>query len=93
MITKVILSKNAQKRLKRVPRQILVLFDLWIEIIETEGFTSMQIINGYRDHALIGERKGQRSSSLTRSWRVIYILNHTDEMIVIKVLEVNHHVY
>lgn len=62
----VVLSRNAQKDLKKIPKHILIQFDLWVEIIETEGFTAMQKIKGYRDHSLKGNRKGRRSSSLSR---------------------------
>jgi toxin HigB-1 len=89
----VILSKAAKKDLKYIPKHILVLLDLWIEIIESEGLTAMQKINGYRDHALVGDRLGQRSSSLTRSWRVIYFVETESKLVKVEVLEVNHHDY
>jgi len=89
----VILSKKAEKNLKKLPKHILVQFDLWVEIIETDGLKVMQKIKGYRDHALIGSRKGQRSSSLNRSWRVIYNLDEKTHHLVVEVLEVNHHEY
>jgi addiction module RelE/StbE family toxin len=53
----------------------------------------MQEVKGYRDHALKGNRKGQRSTSLSRSWRVIYVLDESTEQINVEVLEVNHHEY
>jgi addiction module RelE/StbE family toxin len=86
-------SKGALKDLRKVPRHILVQFDLWVEVIETEGFKSMQKIKGYNDHALVGNRLGQRSSYLSRSWRVIYTLDGKTNSISVDVLEVNHHEY
>ena len=53
----------------------------------------MQKVRGYRDHALQGDRKGQRSSSISKSWRVIYQLEKKANKIIVKVLEVNHHEY
>lgn len=53
----------------------------------------MQKVKGYRDHALKGDRKGQRSSSLSRSWRIIYILDGRTQQLIVEVLEVNHHEY
>lgn len=88
----VTISKQAQKELKKIPRHILIQFDLWVEIIETEGYKAMQEIKGYKDHPLIGNRKGQRSSYLSRSWRVIYSLTK-EHVIHINLLEVNHHDY
>ncbi|MGE3611760.1 MAG: type II toxin-antitoxin system mRNA interferase toxin, RelE/StbE family [Bacteriovoracaceae bacterium] len=87
------LTKRALKDLIKVPRHILVQFDLWVEIIETEGYAEMQKIKGYRDHQLIGNRMGQRSSSLSKSWRVIYCTEKDTNSIVVEVLEVNHHDY
>ncbi|MCP4912363.1 MAG: type II toxin-antitoxin system mRNA interferase toxin, RelE/StbE family [Oligoflexia bacterium] len=93
MDTIVYLSKKAQKDVNKIPKHILIQFDLWVEIVETQGLSAMQKIKGYRDHALKGDRKGQRSSSLSRSWRVIYILDKATNEIVVDVLEVNHHEY
>ena len=53
----------------------------------------MQKVKGYRDYALKGDRKGQQSSSLSRSWRVIYKLDDKAQKLVVEVLEVNHHEY
>jgi addiction module RelE/StbE family toxin len=89
----VYLSKAAQKDIARLPRHILVHFDLWVEIIETEGLSALQRVRGYRDHSLSGPRKGQRSSSLSRSWRVIYRVKKEDASLSVQVLEVNHHEY
>ena len=93
MDAQVILSKRAEKCLRKIPRHILVQFDLWIEIIETDSFQSMQKIKSYRDHSLLGNRKGQRSSSLSRSWRVIYPLEEKTNQLIVEVLGVNHHEY
>jgi toxin HigB-1 len=93
MNSTVTITKHAQKDLKKIPRHILVQFDLWVEIIEAEGYKSMQKIKGYYDHALVGDRKGQRSSYLSRSWRVIYTLDDKTNSINVEVLEVNHHDY
>jgi proteic killer suppression protein len=93
MNSTVTITKHAQKDLKKIPRHILVQFDLWVEVIETEGFKVMQKIKGYNDHALVGDRKGQRSSYLSRSWRVIYTLDDKTKSINVEVLEVNHHDY
>jgi addiction module RelE/StbE family toxin len=93
MSSTVTITKHALKDLKKVPRHILVQLDLWIEVIETEGHKSMQKIKGYNDHALLGDRKGQRSSYLSRSWRVIYSLNDEKNLINVEVLEVNNHDY
>lgn len=93
MDIEIVLSKRAQKDLERAPKYIQVLFESWIETIFLNGLKAMQEINGYRDHPLRGNRRGQRSSSLTRSWRVIYKLDHGTNVLTVEILEVNHHDY
>jgi hypothetical protein len=51
METIVTLSKKAEKNLKKLPKHILVQFDLRVETIETDGLGAMQKVKGYRDHA------------------------------------------
>lgn len=89
----VYLSKRALKNIRKLPRPILVNFDLWVEIIENEGLEAIQSIRGYRDHSLVGKRKGQRSSSLSRSWRVVYRLGQENNLTIVEVLEIHHHEY
>lgn len=89
----VVLSKKADKSLKKIPKAIFVLFEAWIDLIEEKGLSSVQRINGYRDHKLIGDRKGQRSASLNRSWRVIYTIDEEHSTVWIQVLEINNHDY
>lgn len=93
MNVQIFITKKAQKDLRKLPKHILLQLDLWVEIIKEEGYRSMQTIKGYNDHALIGDRKGQRSSYLSRSWRVIYTINEEKTSIVIKILEINYHDY
>lgn len=93
METLVLISRNAEKDLRWVPNHIRVLFDAWVETIEFDGLVEMQKLKGYRDHALKGNRKGQRSSSISRSWRVIYQLDERRNVVTVEVLEVNHHDY
>ncbi len=93
METIVVITKKAVKELRKIPKHIIIQFDLWVEVIETDGLKAMQKIKGYRDHSLKGDRKGQRSSSLSRSWRVIYVLDEEKHLLTVDVLEVNHHEY
>jgi len=86
-------TKKAERDLKKIPRHILTQFDLWVEVIETDGYLAMQQIKGYHDHPLLGDRKGQRSSSLSKSYRVIYEMVEGDSIQIIEVQEVNKHEY
>ena len=82
-----------EKSLRRLPRYVVVLFDAWRSTIEVDGYQVMQKMKGYRDHALSGKRKGQRSSSITKGYRVIYEIKKDSTIRIIEVLEVNKHAY
>jgi len=61
----------------------------WITFIEKDGLEKIRQIRGYRDEALKGERKGQRSSRLNKAYRVIYKEDGT----ILEIIEVNNHEY
>lgn len=68
------IAKPAEKELKKAPLEIRDSFDAWKNLIEQCGPQGIQRINGYWDHALKGEWKGARASSLSQQWRVIYLI-------------------
>ena len=53
-----------ERQLNRHPKEVLVAFRIWVKTIETTGLWQTQKIRGYRDHALRGQRKGQRVACL-----------------------------
>ena len=87
------ISKLAQKQIKRLPRHIQGALELWKDLIQTEGVQAIKNIPGYHDESLMGNRRGQRSCRLSRSYRVIYEELDSDEINIILVLEVNKHDY
>lgn len=89
----VALTRKAEKDLRIVPKYIVILFDEWQSTIEIDGFNEMQKIKSYRDHVLRGDRKGQRSSSLTKSYRVIYEIQVNKSIRIIEVQKVSKHDY
>ena len=91
-VATVLLTEKAEKSLRRLPKYIINIFDDWVNLIENYGHDEMSKIPGYRDHALKGNLSGKRSSSLNRSYRVIYELSNETTLIV-KVIEVNKHDY
>lgn len=68
----VVLSRQAQKDFGKAPREIQESFIAWQAVVTASGPQALRLINGYWDHALKGEWSGARSSSLKKSWRVIY---------------------
>ena len=93
MSVEVLVSRLAEKQLRKLPRHIVIHFDLWVKTVEEEGLRIMTAIPGYRDHALKGELQGLRSVSLSRSYRVIYSIDESKKPIIIEIIEVNKHVY
>jgi addiction module RelE/StbE family toxin len=86
------LSENVQRKFSKLPKNIQELLENWVDIIQDGGLTKMQQVASFRDHSLKGKLSGLRSSSLNRSYRVIYkVIN--DSEIYIYVLEVNKHDY
>ena len=63
----------------------------WANNVNNYGIIEARKCKGYHDEPLKGDRKGQRSIRLSKSYRVIYI---EDKRIVkIIVIEVNKHEY
>ena len=87
----VFLERNALKALSRAPKEIQAKFEKWKDIAQLQGPHGLLQIKGFRDHALKGEWKGARSSSLNYQWRVIYAV--VSDQVKILVLEVTPHDY
>lgn len=86
------LSDKNEKKLEKLPKHIQLEFYKWAKLIADEGLPEMQKTPAFRDHALKGKLTGLRSSSLNRSYRIIYKTEEQDLIIVI-VIEVNKHDY
>ncbi|MEN0059679.1 MAG: type II toxin-antitoxin system mRNA interferase toxin, RelE/StbE family [Bdellovibrio sp.] len=85
------IARSAEKELKKAPMEIRNSFDAWKNLIEQYGPAGIGRINGYWDHALKGEWKGARSSSLNQQWRVIYLVE--GRSVKILVLKITPHDY
>lgn len=90
---RVVLSRFALKQIRRIPEHIQMALRAWATTIVREGIRSMRRIPGYHDEPLKGDRLGQRSSRLSRGYRVIYEETESGEVTVITVQEVSKHDY
>ena len=90
---KVEIKVFAEKQLARVPAYIREHVRYWAISVEELGIKEVRKLPGYHDEPLRGDRKGQRSIRLNRSYRLIYVEDTAGEIIVISVLEVNKHDY
>lgn len=94
-VYRVFVTKFASKQLKKLPREILEHVRFWQRAVEFEGLSAVRKLSGYHDEPLKGERKGQRSIRLNRSWRLIYIEHAIagETVVEVLVIEVNKHEY
>jgi proteic killer suppression protein len=92
MKVKVEFKPRAYKQLKRLPEHVVFKLQIWTTSLELIGLEETRKIKGYHDEPLQGDRKGQRSIRLNRSYRAIY---REDKGIIhlIVILEVNKHEY
>ncbi len=93
MITEVEISKRAQKQLKKIPQGIVRNLQLWVQAVTTVGLEEVRKIPGYHDEPLKGDRAGQRSIRLSRSYRAIYEIREDDTIKFVSVEEVSKHDY
>lgn len=92
-IYQVVLKEKIRKDLKKIPQHILVKLYEWIEAVSHEGLLKIRKIPGFHDEPLKGDRKGQRSIRLSKSYRAIYILAMDGSVEVAEIIEVNKHDY
>lgn len=79
--------------LEKIPSFIIIKFQRWVKDVEKEGIDEIMKIPGFHDEPLKGNRKGQRSVRLNKSYRAIYIRIDEEEIIIIKVIKVSKHEY
>ena len=89
----ILLSNIAEKQLKKIPKHIKVKFNAWCDLLKYIGLIEARKYKGFHDEPLKGERKGQRSVRLSKSYRAIYIEVDKNKFEIIEVLEVNKHEY
>lgn len=92
-IFEVKLSENVEKDLRKVPQHITVKLLAWVDDVSTRGLREVRKTPGYHDEPLKGKRIGQRSIRLSKGYRAIYVIDDSNIITFIKVIEVNKHEY
>ncbi len=64
--------RNLQRRIRRLPEDILKRYEKWKDIVEISGPSGLRLIRSFNDESLRGEWSGHRSSRLSGQYRVIY---------------------
>jgi toxin HigB-1 len=97
MITTVRITKRAQKELRKVPEHVANKLLQGIDDVEESGLEEVRKLPSFHDEPLRGQRKGQRSIRLARSYRAIYEIKTNDEVELdiefVSVEEVHEHDY
>ena len=64
--------RRLDRQLRGAPRDVLVRYEKWKDIVVLSGPAGLRSIKGFHDEALSGAWVGHRSSRLGIQWRVIY---------------------
>lgn len=91
-IFKVRVPRSVEGELEKLPQYIVLKLIGWIEDVGRIGLSEVRKAPGYHDEPLKGQRKGQRSIRLSRSYRAIYVIGK-EKIVQIKIIEVNKHEY
>lgn len=91
MVT-VVYIKRIEKGLRKLQPHLLEKFRKWVKDVETDGLEEAQKVHAWRDHSLMGKRKGQRAISLSGHWRAIYEIKN-EEIRFVDIMEVTPHDY
>ena len=87
------LTPNVQKKIKKLPQQVIFKLRTWVIQVESLGIRKIMQIKGYHDEPLQGERKGQRSIRLNKAYRAFYTSLPNGDIEIIEVFDVNKHKY
>ncbi|WP_192483634.1 MULTISPECIES: hypothetical protein [Cysteiniphilum] len=93
MVKKVELTKNAQKKVHKLPNQVQRKLRLWIKQVEMLGIANVRKIKGYHDEPLFGTRKNQRSVRLNGGYRAFYVETSKNTIEIAEVFDINKHKY
>ena len=91
MITQVDIQA-VKKDLIKIPKALVIKFQKWVDDIEKYSLEDVRKVRGWPDHALKGNRAGQRAIYLNKQWRAVYTIEG-GEVKIVKVIEVHPHAY
>jgi len=93
VIRHVVLGRAAEKQLRKVPQHVAAKLLEWIDSVEEEGLEETRKIRGYHDEPLKGDREGQRSIRLSRSYRAVYAIVRWEAAEAVRIEGVSKHGY
>ena len=86
-------SNIIKKDLKKLPREIIDQFRVWIETIKQEGLDATRQNIRYNDRVLKGRLKGLRRIRLKKGYRVIYKETRKKDKAIIFIKRISKHDY
>ena len=83
--------RNVLRRVRKMPQQVLKLYEKWKDIVHLSGPEGLRLIRGFNDEPLRGEWKGHRSSRLGDQYRVIYKVEKKQLLVMVIDLTAHDH--
>ena len=83
--------RNVQRRIRKLPDEVLKRYEKWKDIVELSGPQGLRLIRGFHDESLIGDWKGHRSCRLGDQYRVIYRIER--KKLFVMVIDITAHDY
>lgn len=83
--------EDVDKIVKKLPREILIRYEKWKDIVKLSGPKGLMAIKGFRDEKLKGVWVNFRSSRLNLQYRVIYQVE--SNRCIVRVVRITPHDY
>lgn len=80
---RVLEHRRVDRQLRDAPREVLVRYEKWKDIVAVSGQPGLRLIKGFHDEALSGQWAGHRSSRLGIQWRVIYPVEAAESQVLV----------
>jgi addiction module RelE/StbE family toxin len=79
------------QKLSKIPKEILMRYEKWKDIVEISGPVGLRMIRGFHDETLRGKWQGYRSSRLGLQYRLIYKIEN--KKLYVQVIDITAHDY
>ncbi len=80
---RVLEHRRVDRQLGDAPREVLVRYEKWKDIVSLSGPSGLRLIKGFHDEAQSGQWAGHRSSRLGIQWRVIYQVEASEVRVLV----------
>jgi proteic killer suppression protein len=87
------LTPEAQKKIKKLPNQVIIKLKHWVNQVELLRVRRVMQVKGFHNESSKGKRKGQRSIRLNKAYRAFYRKLPNGDIEIIEVFDINKHEY